>query len=326
MIRFRRASQLALTLSAFFVSQIWAAGPDVLRVGKSVPQSFAFSVLDVGIKTGMFEKRGLNLEVSAFGGGPRLIQALSAGSLDIGLATGPDINFLVKGAPAKAVAAIADPPLEMVLLVNGETAPSIADLKKKKIGVSGLTSLTAWLTRELSRRQGWGPDGIELVPISTISGNLALFQTRQVDGIVIDLASALKLQRGGTGKILLRYGEIIPHLDIHVALAANDLIAKRPDLVRKFLDGWFETIAYMQENRDKVLPITAEVQGADLEIAAQSYDAVMPEMTSDGRFSVDALLMLDQSFIDLGLLTEKPDLTLYYTEEFLPTRGSSGKN
>jgi len=42
-------------------------------------------------------------------------------------------------------------------------------------------------------------------------------------------------------------------------------------------------------------------------------------VTADGRFSATALDRLSQSFVDLKLLEQAPDMAPLYTERFLPT-------
>ena len=64
-----------------------------------------------------------------------------------------------------------------------------ADLKGRKIGVSSARSLTGWLAVELSRQQGWGARGIELVG-SPPRTSLASIKTGQIDGMVTDITFA----------------------------------------------------------------------------------------------------------------------------------------
>src|SRR5262245_49392844 len=93
-----------------------AAAAEKLRVGKAVPFAWTFTPFEVGIKTGIFEKQGLELEVSAFGGDARLQQALTADSVDIGIGSGPGMAFMAKGVPAKTVAAMAGTPRNMAVM------------------------------------------------------------------------------------------------------------------------------------------------------------------------------------------------------------------
>ena len=62
--------------------------------------------------------------------------------------------------------------------------------------------------------------------------------------------------------------------------------------------------------------VTAMRRSAAIE--SKEYDLVMPMFLTDGRFPANGLKVLARSFVELGQLDTEPDLTKYYTEEFLP--------
>ena len=81
-----------------------ASAQTTLRLGKAQANQFAFIPADVGVETGIFKKHGIALDISAFAGDAKMVQALTAGSLDIALGGSPSFSAIVKGAPMKAVA------------------------------------------------------------------------------------------------------------------------------------------------------------------------------------------------------------------------------
>src|SRR5580692_2391546 len=153
----------AALAGALIAAPALAAAP--LRVAKAVPEAFSFTPLDIGIRKGLFAKNGVEVEASAFAGDAKLQQAMTANSIDMGIGSGPGMAFIVKGSTVKAVAAMAGPPLLLAIVVRPDGAESVAALKSKKISVSTAGSLTYWLVSETSRRQGWGPKGIEIAPM-----------------------------------------------------------------------------------------------------------------------------------------------------------------
>src|SRR5262249_61728906 len=86
---------------------------DTGRLGKAVPNSFAFGAAEVGIDAKIFAGEGLDVVVSSFRGDAQLQQALAAGSVDVGLGSGPGLGFRIKGAPAIGVAALYGQPRNM---------------------------------------------------------------------------------------------------------------------------------------------------------------------------------------------------------------------
>jgi ABC-type nitrate/sulfonate/bicarbonate transport system substrate-binding protein len=156
-----------------------AVAAEKLRVGKAVPEAFSFVPLDIGMRKGIFAKNGVEIESIAFAGDARMQQAAAADSIDILLGSGPAMAFIVKGAPIKGVAGMAGPPLLLAIVVRPDGPQTAADLKGKKVSVSTAGSLTYWLVSETSRRQGWGPKGIEIAPMGALPGQFVATQARR---------------------------------------------------------------------------------------------------------------------------------------------------
>jgi NitT/TauT family transport system substrate-binding protein len=294
-----------------------AAAVETLRVGKAVPEAFSFVPLDVGMRTGIFAKHGLEIESIAFAGDARMQQAAAADSIDILLGSGPAMAFIVKGAPIKAVAAMAGPPLLLAIVVRPDGPKSVADLKGRKVSVSTAGSLTYWLVSETARRQGFGPKGIDIAPMGALPGQVAALKRGDIDGVIMDIGNAFDLEKKGEARILVRFGDI-RDFHIHVIFATNKLIVGNPAALRGFLAGWFETIAYMRSHKAETVAIAAAVTNKDADITARVYDELMPMFSDTGRFDAAALATLAKSYVELQLLPQEPDMHNLYTEEFLP--------
>src|ERR1700730_14152048 len=232
-------------------------------------------------------------------------------------ASGPAMAFIVKGSPVKAVAAMAGPPLLMTIVVRPDGAKTVAELKGRKISVSTAGSLTYWLVSETSRRQGWGPKGIEIAPMGAMPGQIAAMKRGDIDGAIMDVGNAFELEKKGEGRILVSFTDITD-FHIHVIFATDKLIAEHPRLVRAFLRGWFETIAVMRRNKAATVAIAAEVTSKDEDVTACVYDVIMPMFSDTGKFNPDALATLAKSYGELQLLPAEPEMAKLYTEEFLP--------
>ena len=77
-------------------------------------------------------------------------------------------------------------------------------------------------------------------------------------------------------------------------------------MVRAFLRGWMETIAFMKANKDKTVEITSKVINVAPSVAARAYDEQIGIFSTDGTFDPKAVAVLKQSFIEMGLLKEIP--------------------
>jgi ABC-type nitrate/sulfonate/bicarbonate transport system substrate-binding protein len=317
---FRRAIALlaAALISACAVEPSLA--DETLRVGKAVPESFAFVPLDVGMREGLFKRNGIAIDEIAFAGDAKLQQAMAADSLDIALSSGPAMAFIAKGAPTKAIAAMGGPPLDLTIVVRTDGPKSTADLKGKKVSVSTVGGLTYWLVSETSRQQGWGPDGIVIAPMGNMAPQIAALERGDIDGVVTDISTALELEKLGKARILTRFGQIVKDFHVHVIYATDKVIASEPDAIRAFLKGWFEAIAFMRHNKSDAVSIATQVIGKDDDINGKTYDELMPMFSDDGRFDAKALDTLAHSYVELKVLPTAPDMSKLYTEAFLPPK------
>ena len=296
-----------------------ALAQDRVRVGKAGREAFSFVPVDIGDRMGFFKKRNIDVEISSFAGDARLQQAMAADAIDISLGSGPGMAFIVKGAPVKAIAAFAGPPLLFALVVPKESPlKSSADLNGKTIGVSGVGSVTQWLVNRIAVNQGWGLGAIKIVGIGENAARIAAVKSRDIDGGVVDIASALNYAQSGEGRVLARFGDAVKDFHVHVMFAADKFIESNPNAARAFVAGWFETIAFMRQNKAKTVEISAEVMGTDVELAGAIYDELMPMFADNGKFGPKALDVLAKSFVELKTLPTEPDMSKLYTEALLP--------
>jgi NitT/TauT family transport system substrate-binding protein len=292
---------------------------ETLRVGKAGREAFSFVPADIGVRTGIFKRHGVDIEISNFGGDARLQQAMAADGIDIALGSGPGLAFIVKGSPVKGIAAMAGPPLLFALVVRNDGSVNAADdLKGRKVGVSTVGSVTSWIISEVSRQKGWGFEGIAQVPIGDDANRIAALKTKSIDAAIVNLAQALNFVQRGDGKVLLRFGELVRDFHIHVIFATDKAIAHRPDALRSFLAGWLETIAFMRKNKRETVEIAKEIMGTDSETASEIYAELMPMFSDTGRFDGKALAVLRKSFVEMKTLPEEPDMSKLTTEAFLP--------
>jgi NitT/TauT family transport system substrate-binding protein len=294
---------------------------DTVRLGKAVPNSFAFAATEVGIDAKIFEGEGLEITVSSFRGDAQLQQAMAAGSLDAGLGSGPGLGFRVKGAPAIGVAAMYNAPANLALVISAKSPiKSIADLKGKRIGVTTAGSLTDWLVRELSRQQGWGSNGIGIAALGQMQARLAAMDRGELDGMVIEAATGYELEETGRSRNLILFGDIVKHFYTHVIYATDDMIEKRPELLRRFLRGWFKTVAFMRANREFTVKSEQRTLDVRQSIIDKIYDAEMAGFSADGAWDPEAIDVIRASLKELGILPTVPDAKVLYNDKFVPVR------
>ena len=298
-----------------------AHAAEKLRVGKAVAFAWTFTPLDIGIQTGIFAKHGLEIEASDATGDAKLQQALTADSLDVGIGSGPGMAFMAKGVPAKAVAAMAGVPRNMAVMVGyNSTAKAVDDLKGKKLGVTTVGSLTDWIGKRINALKGWGAEGITTVPIGGMPPARAAIKTGQIDGYIGALETGYALEEAKEWRVITTATPFVDDFITHVFFVRDDVIAKRPEAVRAFLKGWFETIAFIKANKDNSVEITSKVLNLSPTVISRAYDEQIPIFSTDGTFDPKAVAALKQSFIEMGLLKEIPDDKVMLTTQFVPVK------
>jgi ABC-type nitrate/sulfonate/bicarbonate transport system substrate-binding protein len=296
-----------------------AQADEKVRVGTPETTAFSFSVVDVGNATGIFKKSGLEVERIDFAGGAKMHQAMDAGALDVITGTGSDILFLTKGAPEKGVAAYANDLAAVSLVVNAD-APfmKIEDLKGKTIAVSTTGSFTSWVAKTILGQHGITPDQFNFAYLGTMNGIVAGLLSKNVDGIIGPSSRSLQLEGEGKVRILANAGQEITNFIANIVYASDEMMAKHPETLTKFLAGYFETIRYMKDHKAETIKITQPATQLPDTIASKGYDLEMPTFFNDGHFERKKLAAVQQSLVDLKLIDHAFPEDQLITEKFLP--------
>jgi NitT/TauT family transport system substrate-binding protein len=295
---------------------------DRLAVGKSSGTAFTFVPLEIGEKAGIWAKNGIALDIIALKGGSQMQQALITGAIEIGLGSGTSLAFVAKGVPVKGIAAFAGPPKELVIVTTPDSPiRTIADLKDKKIGMTLAGSMADLLIREVARSQGWDPvNGIVQVPLGATRANLAALRTGQTDGFFTTIETGFQLEDEKAGRIVLNFGDVVTEFITHAFYARDETIAKRPEVLRRFLTGWWQTITYMKTHEDESVAVSRDIVQVDASVLHRTYPALMSMFLANGDFDPVALEALSRSFVELGVLDKEPDMASLYTTQFLPVQ------
>jgi ABC-type nitrate/sulfonate/bicarbonate transport system substrate-binding protein len=298
-----------------------ARAAEQIHVGKAQGTAWTFLPVDIGIAQGFFARQGLDVDSADLGGDAKVQQALAAGSIDFGLGSGPGLAFVAKGSPAIGVAAFAGAPKNISAIVLADSPiKTIADLKGKVIAVSTVGSLSDWLAEQMAIQQGWGQDGIRPVPLGAVATSIAALKAKQVDAVVLSTEMGFALQAAHQGRILASMDRYAPHFITHVVFAQKSLVANKPDVVARFLKGFFAAIAFMKSHRDATSALAERVLHQSATVVGEDYDFEIGMFNDDGRFDPQAVAALKQSFIEMGTLANKPADDELFTTQFVPIK------
>jgi ABC-type nitrate/sulfonate/bicarbonate transport system substrate-binding protein len=301
-------------------SGAWAA--DKLTVGKASPTSSPMLPVDVGVKTGIFAKHGLDVTIQNFSGGGKMHQAAAAGAIDLGVGAGPELALIAKGAPEIAVANVVGPATFLGVAVPADSqAKTLADLKGKKIAVSSNGSFTFWLALQLAKKQGWGEKDITIVANGSEPATVvAAFRTHNVDADIIPTSLTFQMEEKHEGRLLAPVSSYMGNTSAGTIFATTKLVQSNPDAIKRFLAGWFETIDFMHKNKAETVKIGMGMTGFSEAVQSKEYDLTIGMYSRDGKFDADTLKNLQTSFTDLKLVESPPDMSKLYTEAYLPKK------
>lgn len=316
-----RMMLFAATLAACLLAGPGAHALDTVRAGKAVAADWGFLPLDIGKEMGIYEKYGIALEITAFGGDAKLIQGFNADSIDVGLLSGPAMAFSAKGANALAVAACDGAPNNFAILVGADLPlHAIADLKGKTLGVTTVGSLTEWLGKRVAIKEGWGANGLTTLALGSPDAEIAALRTHQIDGGIAVTQLGYVLEEKKEGRILTTLEAYAPKFHAHVVEARKQVIADNAPLVERFLKAYFASVAFMKANKAKTSEIAQRVLGQSAAIVNRTYDGEIGTLIPDGQFDPQALATLKESFVETGTLTAVPADDQLLTARFLPVK------
>lgn len=297
-----------------------ASAATALLVGTSHQTGDAELPATVGIELGIFEKHGLDVKITDFGGGSRMIQAMTAGSIGIGTGAGSEMALIAKGAPVLAVCEDASTlPYFSVGVPYDSPFHSLDQLKGKKIGITQAGSLTAWLALQLASHEGWAADAIDIVAIGGAPAAVtAALRAHLVDASIGTTMEIEDMEAHEVARVLAPASTFIGRTAGGVIFASDDLMKQQPDTIRRYLAAYLETTRYISTHKDETVTIESRITHYPASIVAKEYDIDQGMFTKDCRFDPESIANLERSFVELKLLPKPPDMSTLYTAEYVP--------
>ena len=202
---------------------------------------------------------------------------------------------------------------------SGFTGNGIEFLKGKKIGITTSGSLTDWLVKALNLSQKWS--GAEAAIAVAVGGSpkaaFAALKTGEIDADVGGTSTGYQLEENHAGRLLIDCETYVKSIELFTIFATTEIAQKKPDAVRRFLKGWFESVAFMKAHRAETTPIASKVTGYTTGVAERMYDTLMAKFSTNGHFDKQALATLRQSWTDMKTVDPSVDIAKLYTEKFL---------
>lgn len=262
--------------------------------------------LYVAKEKGMFEKQGLSAELVPLQGGPRVIEAITSKSIDIGYSN--VVSVIVARSKGLPIVGVTGGPIETparqahaLMVAESSTIKTPQDLVGKTVAINSLRGLEQVVLRQYLEKNGVNPDSVKVVeaPVPQMEGVL---KNSSVDAIqpaepYITLALSHK-----TARILGR-----PHTEVRSRnIIANynvrqDWLEQNGEIVRKFAAALAEANDFIAKNEGEARQILLKYTQIPAEVVGQ---VVLPESVNrfeeaDLQFWVDELAkqgIIEKSF------------------------------
>jgi NitT/TauT family transport system substrate-binding protein len=263
----------------------------------------------LGKQKGFFTKHNIDLNLTPAQGGAVIVPGVISGQYQFGFS---NVTSLVlaksRNLPIKmvsnGVASTGEIGKDFGGTVVKKDSPikTAADLAGKTVAVNTLKNIGDTTVRATVRMAGGDPKAVKFVELAFPDMPAALAAGR-VDATFVVEPFLTTLVGQGDRVVAWNYAEPAAAMTVAAYFASNELIAKNPDLVKRFQAALTESLAYADSHPDEVRGVLATYTKITPEIAAKLTLPKWPPTVN--KASVQTLTDLA---VGDGLIEKAPDL------------------
>ena len=288
-------------LATFFVVIILSQ-PAVSQQLKTVTMarttgSIGMVPLEFGINRGYFKRQGLDVQLITVRQSDVIIAATVNGDLNFMDIIPTAILASVRALPIRTIAVVLKS--APYVLVGQPNLRSPGELKGKRIGVSSVGGMSAYLVREIIARSGLNPDrDVTFLAIGGTAARSAALFGGTIDAALVVAPDNYPLESKGYQRLLLASDYV--NYPLSGVAGSVDFLAKNKPVAISFLKGLLEGAKFVRQNRsDSVNFIKTYLKVPDDE-AEKSYDFLIKEMPQD-LIPEDAVIRAGMDFAKSAL-------------------------
>ncbi len=277
-----------------------------------------YSVFFAAKELGYYKAANLDVDIQTFRVGPAALEALAAGAVDL-CSILPTAAALAqqKGVKERIVALYAPPrPVGWYIMVPAASPiKSMADLNGKTVGVTQIGSLTDFWTQRVAKGAN-----IKVTSVPLGGGVEAGLRAKQVDAAILwPLGSYKGLVSGDLRAISDLEAALPPTISEGVA-ATQDIIDKRPDVLKRWLAATSKALDYMKSHEawsEAFLKKYFDYSNADDKAIAMVYKNFILKINTDGAMHPD---WEKTSLESLAATPNMPKADQVFTSQFTPVK------
>jgi NitT/TauT family transport system substrate-binding protein len=257
-------------------------------------------------------------ESQRFSDFPTVVEALKARELDATFLLAPLAMVLrAQGVPVKIVY-LGHRDGSTVMVAKHSTARSLRDLRGKTFALPSRFSNQYLVLTKLMEDEGMRPDEINFVdmPPPDMPSSLA---SGAIEAYFVGEPHAAKAELNGTGRVLYHAKDIWPRFISCVLVVHEELIAKRPEVVRDLVRGIAESGEWAERNRLQAAKVAAPYYRQDQKlieyVLTQPPDRVSYRMLTPTKAELTTIM---QYAIKAGILQKPIDIDQLVDLRFIP--------
>ncbi|BAT61618.1 putative aliphatic sulfonates-binding protein precursor [Variibacter gotjawalensis] len=304
----------AATICAPYVAR---AQVNKIRVGVPTKTYWPTIICETAIRQKLFQKAGVDAELTIYRGGAEGFEAIAAGAADIILNSSSSVAAgLKKGVNARCVANGSNGYYGWQLMVRPDSKiTKVAELEGKKVGItsagSGSDILARWTNADRKvnfTRVPLGGGG--LVP-NLMSGN--------IDATVLYSPLTFQVLQNKEARTLIDFGSEVPAHSTGAWIATDKIIKERPETLQKALNAIYGGVAFLRDekNRQSAVKLIAEIDEVAEPVAAAELDGNIMKLSTDGEIRKEWMERALEMAKLIGM-TDLAPVEQMYTTQFKP--------
>jgi NitT/TauT family transport system substrate-binding protein len=270
--------------------QSYAAEAQNLRV---VYNALGGSMAPVWVaqELGLFAKHGLQHNLNYLAA-TTAVQAMVAGSEEIGLVGNQAIDVALEGADTVYVASTVS---RFIFQLYGDPAiKSVNDLRGKVVAATQPSASTDYATRMVLRRFGLTPDkDVKILYAGSMPALVSMLKSGNAAAGLISAPTTFQAQELGLKPIVNVTDLNIPFIFVGVA-TTRKVIQQKPDAITRFLRAYTESIAIIRRDKETALKALGKFLKTDnrraLEGIYEDYGNVFQRVPLMTKEAVQAVL------------------------------------
>jgi NitT/TauT family transport system substrate-binding protein len=277
----------------------------------------------VGMNNGEFQKAigdKYSVDWKQFNAGPDELQALLAGSIDIGyIGPGPALNGYINSKGSIEIIAGASSAGAVLLAAKDSSIKNVKDLSGKKVAIPQFGN-----TQDLSLRAVLKENGLKdkaaggTVDVVQAENSLikTLLTQHKIDAALVPEPWGARLEKEAGAKIILDYKDVWRggNYSVAVVVVRKDFMKEHPDVVSNFLKAHVKMTDYISSNSEAAKnDINKQLDKLTKKpLKKDVLDTAFKRLVITNYPIQDSITEMADLSEEIGFIREEPDLTNLY--------------